>query len=90
MPILIAVIFIGWYFYRAAVNAGKNGLLWVGIALTAFTLTSFIVGLIVVFLARVFFEWEGNDEILLGFYLGSFIGVIGLFRVNYFLNQIPD
>jgi hypothetical protein len=90
MPILIAVIFIGWYFYRSAANIGKNGFLWVGIALMTFTLTSFIAGLTVAFLAKVFFETVGNDGILLGFYSGSLIGVISLFTVNHFLNKVYD
>jgi hypothetical protein len=38
MPIgiIIATIFIGLYFYRSANNVGKNGSLWVGIALGTF------------------------------------------------------
>lgn len=52
MPIalIIAAIFIGLYFYRSANNIGKNGSLWVGIALGTFLTLSVLVSLVSYFL----------------------------------------
>ena len=90
MPILIVAIFVGWYFYRSAANIGKNGFLWVGIALATFISITIIVGLSIRYLGESLLEIEPEDSLIIGYGLGLVAGIIGLSIVNYFLNKIPD
>jgi hypothetical protein len=92
MPIavIIATIFIGLYFYRSANNIGKNGALWVGIALGTFLIINVLVSLVFYFLFVSFLSYSQASSYLLGAFLGLGAGIIGLFVVNYYLNIISD
>jgi hypothetical protein len=92
MPIalIVAAIFIGSYFYRSANNIGKNGLLWVGIALVTFLTLSILTGIVFYFLFVSFLSYSQNISFLLSCFIGLGAGIIGLFIVNYYLNIIPD
>lgn len=90
MPILIAAIFIGWYFYRSATNIGKNGFLWVGIALAIFVFAGATGVLGIALSAKVIFDANIGDGMALGVYAGLFTSVIGLFITNHFLNKVYD
>lgn len=92
MPIalIIATIFIGLYFYRSANSIGKNGLLWLGIALGTFFTVNVLASIVSYFL---FVFLLGNDEslsFLLGGLIGLGAGITGLLVVNYYMNIIPD
>jgi magnesium-transporting ATPase (P-type) len=87
---LIAVIFIGWYFYRSATNVGKNGFLWVGIAFITFIATTFTVSFLINYSVKFLMETNTQENNTSGFFGGFIIGVISLFIVNHFLNQIYD
>jgi hypothetical protein len=90
VAVIIAAIFIGLYFYRSANNIGKNGALWVGIALGTFIAINVLVNLVFYFL----FVSSVSDSQASGYALGVFAGlgagIIGLFVVNYYMNIIPD
>ena len=92
MPIavIIATIFIGLYFYRSANNIGKNGLLWVGIALGTFLTLSVLVSLVFYFLFASFLEYSEASSFVLAFFGGLAAGIIGIFVVNHYMNIIPD
>ena len=92
MPIalIIAAIFIGLYFYRSANSIGKNGSLWVGIALGTFLTLSVLVSLVFYFLFVSFLKYNENSSFLLAGFVGMGAGIIGLFVVNHYLNIIPD
>jgi hypothetical protein len=92
MPIavIIATIFIGLYFYRSANNIGKNGSLWVGIALGTFLIINVLVNLVFYFLFVSFLSYSQESSYLLGAFVGLGAGIIGLFVVNYYLNIISD
>jgi len=92
MPIalIIAAIFIGLYFYRSANNIGKNGSLWVGIALGTFLALSVLVSLVFYFLFVSFLSYGENSSFLLGGFVGLAAGIAGLFVVNCYLNIIPE
>ena len=92
MPIalIIATIFIGLYFYRSANSIGKNGSLWVGIAVGTFLTLSVLASLVFYFLFVSLLGYSQDSSFLLGGFLGLGAGIIGLFVVNYYLNIIPD
>ncbi len=90
MPVLIAAVFIGWYFYKSATNIDKNGFLWVGIAVAAFISTTILTTLVLRYFLESIFGNDPENSLLLGYFLGMAIGVISLFAVNYYMNQIPD
>jgi len=90
IAIIIATIFIGLYFYRSANNIGKNGSLWVGIALGTFLALSVLVGLVVYFLFAYFLEYSEASSGLLAMFVGLAAGIIGIFVVNHYMNIIPD
>ena len=92
MPIalIIATIFIGLYFYRSANNIGKNGSLWVGIALGTFLTVSVLASLVFNFLFVSVLRYSQDISFLLGVFVGMGPGVMGLFVVNHYLNIIPD
>lgn len=92
MPIalIIATIFIGLYFYRSANNIGKNGALWVSIALGTFLTLSVLASLVFYFLFVSLLKYSQDSSFLLGNFVGLGAGIIGLFVVNYYLNIIPD
>ena len=90
IAVIIATIFIGLYFYRSANNIGKNGSLWVGIALGIFLTASILAGLVFNFLFVAFLGYGEKISFLLGCLIGLIAGIIGLLVVNYYLNIIPD
>lgn len=92
MPIalIIATIFIGLYFYRSANNIGKNGALWVGIALGTFLTLSVLASLVFYFLFVSLLRYSESSSFLLGGFVGLGAGMIGLLVVNHYLNIIPD
>lgn len=90
IAVIIATIFIGLYFYRSANNIGKNGSLWVGIALGTFLTLSVLVSLVFYFLFVSFLRYSQDSSFLLGVFVGLGAGIIGLFIVNYYMNIIPD
>jgi hypothetical protein len=92
MPIavIIVTVFIGLYFYRSANNVGKNGLLWVGIALGTYLAVSVLASLVFYFLFVSLLEYSRGSSFLLGSLGGLAAGIMGLFVVNHYLNIIPD
>lgn len=92
MPIavIIATIFIGLYFYRSAEGIGKNGLLWVGIALGTFLTLSVLASLAFYFFFVSLLGYERDSSFLPGGFAGLGTGIVGLFVVNYYMNIIPD
>jgi len=92
MPVLliIAAVFIGLYFYRSANNIGKNGSLWVGIALGTFLTLSVLASLVFYFLFVSLLKYSPDSSFLLSGFVGLGAGIIGLFVVNHYLNIIPD
>lgn len=90
MPIFIAAAFIGWYFYKSALNIGKNGYLWVGIAFAAFLSVTFLTNLVIRYLLKSVFEIDPQDNLLIGFIFSMVTGVASLSVVNNFMNKIPD
>jgi hypothetical protein len=92
MPIavIIATIFIGLYFYRSANNIGKNGLLWVGIALGTFITLSVLASLVFYFLFVYLLGYSQGSSFFLGGFVGLGAGITGLLVVNRYLNIIPD
>lgn len=92
MPIalIIATIFIGLYFYRSANGIGKNGSLWVSLALGTFLITSVLASLVFYFLLVSLLKYNQDSGFLLGGFLGMGAGITGLFVVNHYLNIIPD
>ena len=85
MPIavIIATIFIGLYFYRSANNIGKNGSLWVGIALGTFLTLSVLASLVFYFLFVSLLRYSQDSSFLVGGFVGLGAGIIGLFVVNH-------
>lgn len=92
MPIglVIAAGFIGLYFYRSANNIGKNGWLWVGIALGTFFAARVLASLIFSFLSVSFLGYGESSSFLLGILVGLGAGIAGLLVDNYYPNIIPD
>ena len=92
MPVglIIATVFIGLYFYRSANNIGKNGSLWVGIALGTFLTLSILASLVFYFLFESLLKYSQDSSFLLGVFTGMGAGIIGLFIVNYYMNIISD
>ena len=90
IAIIIAAIFIGLYFYRSANSIGKNGSLWVGIALGTFLALCVLASLVFYFLFVSFLGYSQDSSFLLGGFVGLGAGILGLFVVNHYLNIIPD
>ena len=90
IALIVAAVFIGLYFYRSANNIGKNGALWVGIAMGTFLGASVLVSLVVYFLSVSFLSYSQSSSLILGVIAGLAAGVIGIFVVNHYLNIIPD
>lgn len=90
IAVIIAGVFIGLYFNRSANNIGKNGLLWVGIALGTFLSLSALVSLVSYFLFISLLEYSDSSSFLLAGFVGMGAGILGLFVVNHYLNIIPD
>ena len=92
MPIalIVATIFIGLYFYRSANNMGKNGSVWVGIALGTFLTLSVLASIVFHFLFVTFLGYGHEGSLLLGGFVGAGAGILGLFVVNHYMNIIPD
>ncbi len=90
IAVIIATIFIGLYFYRSANNIGKNGALWVGIALGIFLTLSVLASLVSYFLFISLLGYSENSSFLLAGFVGLGAGIVGLFVINYYLNIIPD
>jgi uncharacterized protein YqgC (DUF456 family) len=90
MPILIAAIFIGWYFYKSASNIGKNGLLWVGLALATFVSINVVINIFTRYFGESLLGIDPEDSVIIGAIIGTAAGIFGLFIVNHFLNKIPE
>lgn len=80
IAIIVAMIFIGGYFYKSASSIGKNGFLWLGIALGTFIMTMIFISLILQFFLNG----------MLAVLIGLFSGLFSLAGVNYYMNIIPD